>query len=232
MDVSIHQPHYLPWIPYFRKIEQSDLFIFLDSVDFQKNGLQNRNQIRTEQGRQWLTVPIRQHFGQKINEVAIDTSTHWRGKHWEKLRHSYCKAASFNTYKNEFSKLLTQEWSELSRLNVYSTELMLNLLEIETPTLKSSQLKSTGRSSDLILNLCKEVGASRYISGSGGKQYLEPTTFENAGIEIIFLDSIAPDTYPQPFPQVEFLNDLSAIDILFNCGADWRSYLPGGGGVY
>jgi len=232
MDVSIHQPQYLPWTPYFRKIEQCDLFIFLDSVDFTKNGLQNRNQIRTEQGRQWLTVPVRQRLGQKINEVAIDTSTQWGRKHWERLQHSYSNAASFSTYKNQFSNLLTQEWFDLSRLNVYSIELMLNLLEIDTPTLKSSQLKSTGRSSDLIVNLCKEVGASRYISGSGGKQYLELAKFEKEGIEVIFLDPIAPETYPQPFPQVEFYNDLSAIDILFNCGANWRSYLPEGGKLH
>jgi hypothetical protein len=109
---------------------------------------------------------------------------------------------------------------------------MLNLLEIVTPTLKSSQLKSTGRSSDLILNLCKEVGASRYISGSGGRQYLDLATFEAEGIEVIFRDAVVPDTYPQPFPQVEFFSDISAIDILFNCGADWRSYLPSGGIVH
>ena len=68
MKVAVHQPQYLPWLPYFLKIENADLFIFLDTVAFQKNGIQNRNKIKTAQGGQWLTVPVRQNLGQKIEE--------------------------------------------------------------------------------------------------------------------------------------------------------------------
>ena len=72
MNIGIHQPQYLPWLPYFLKIDQSDVFVILDTVDFQKNGLQNRNQIKTNQGAQWLTVPVRQQLGQKIIDVRVD----------------------------------------------------------------------------------------------------------------------------------------------------------------
>ena len=63
MKVGIHQPHYLPWLPYFIKIAKCDIFIVLDNVDFQKNGLQNRNQIKTDKGYQWLTVPVEHKLG-------------------------------------------------------------------------------------------------------------------------------------------------------------------------
>ena len=226
MDISLHQPQYLPWISYFIKIEQSDLFIFLDSVDFQKNGLQNRNQIKTQQGREWLTVPVQQRLGQKINEVQIVSDSNWRRKHWEKIQHSYRKTKSFKTYENEISAIFSQEWLELSKLNIYCIELMLELLEIDTPILKSSQMKASGQSSDLVLNLCKEVGASRYISGIGGKDYLKERDFEHAGIEVVYQAPFLPEVYPQAFPEVEFFSDLSVIDILFNCGATWRDHLP------
>ena len=226
MDISIHQPQYLPWLPYFTKIEQSDQFILLDSVHFQKNGLQNRNQIKTQQGREWLTVPVQQRLGQKINEVEIANGSQWRRKHWEKIQHSYRKARAFKAFEKEISTIFSHEWLELSKLNIYCTELMLELLQIETPILKSSQMKATGQSSDLVLNLCKEAGASRYLSGIGGQNYLKEGDFEDAGIEIIYQAPVLPEVYPQPFPQVEFFGDLSVIDILFNCGANWRDHMP------
>ena len=226
MDISIHQPQYLPWISYFTKIEHSDLFIFLDSVDFQKNGLQNRSQIKTQQGREWLTVPVQQRLGQKINEVEIASGSQWRRKHWEKIQHSYRKANSFKTFEKEISTIFSREWLELSELNIYCIDLILELLEINTPIIKSSQMKASGHSSDLVLNLCKEAGASRYISGIGGKNYLKVGDFEDAGIEIIYHAPDLPEPYPQTFPQVDFFSDLSVIDILFNCGATWRDHIP------
>ena len=38
MIVSIHQPAYLPWIGYFNKIINSDIFVYLDTVQFQRIG--------------------------------------------------------------------------------------------------------------------------------------------------------------------------------------------------
>ena len=229
MIISIHQPQYIPWISYFRKIEKSDLFIFLDTVDFQKNGLQNRNQIKTEQGRKWLTVPVQQHLGQKIRDVKIDTTNQWRRKHWESIHHSYGRTVEFAGYEKEFSEMFSKEWIDLTKLNVHSVELMLKLLEIKTPILRSSEMQAVGQSSELIINLCKEVGASSYLSGFGGKSYLDMAKFTAAGIEVIFQSPTFPNRYQQAFPHVEFLNDLSAIDILFNCGDQWRNYLPKGG---
>jgi hypothetical protein len=226
MDVSIHQPQYLPWIPYFTKIEQSDLFIILDSVDFQKNGLQNRSQIKTLQGPQWLTVPVQQRLGQKISEVGLVSGNYWARKHLEKIHHSYRKAHAFKTYEKEISAIYAHDWLELSELNTYCIKLMLGLLEIDTPTIRSSQMKAVGHSSDLILNLCKEAGATRYISGIGGKNYLKEVDFGNAGIEIIYKSPILPEIYPQPVQPLDFIGDLSAIDILFNCGPSWRDYFP------
>lgn len=228
MNVSIHQPHYLPWLPYFLKIDESDLFILLDSVSFQKNGLQNRNQIKTAQGASWLTVPVRQRLGQAILDVEIDNRTDWRRKHWQTIRQCYSKALAFKEYGEQLQAVYAREWNGLSELNSELTGLMLGWMGIRTPIRKSSDMKATGVASDLILNLCVEAGATAYVSGSGGKSYLEPEAFEKAGIEIIYRAPMLPEPYPQLFPQAGFINDLSALDVVLNCGAAWRTYLPAG----
>lgn len=231
MKVSIHQPQYMPWLPYFTKIKESDLFILLDSVEFQKNGLQNRNQIKTPQGAHWLTVPVRHNSKQKILDVKINEVTDWRRKHWYTLRQYYGKAAAFTNYEIELQALFETEWSSLSELNAEVLSMVMRWMEIRTPTIKSSQLKATGSASELVLNLCLEVGASYYLSGLGGKEYLDEEAFSRSGVEIIYRPSVLPVTYPQQFPNVGFKNHLSTIDLLFNCGNEWRNYLPDDWGI-
>jgi hypothetical protein len=229
MNVGIHQPQYLPWLPYFLKIEQSDVFIILDTVDFQKNGLQNRNQIKTVQGAHWLTVPVRQQLGQKIIDVRIDNSTAWRRKHWQTIQHNYGKIQPFKSYQSELESIYLREWVGLCDLNIEMMMMMMRWLKIKTPILRSSQMNANGTASDLVLNLCLEVGASHYLSGTGGENYLNPEAFQNAGVEIVYKASVLPEAYPQLSPQAGFINYLSALDIMLNCGDAWRSYLPAEG---
>ena len=225
MNISIHQPQYLPWLPLLLKIEQSDLFIFLDNVDFQKNGLQNRNQIKSSQGLIWLTVPIYQKLGQKIIDVKIVSDKIWRKKHWQTIQVCYRKAPYFKFYKEALEAIYVNEWSSLCNLNIEIMKMLMKLMDIKTPTIRSSQMKATGQASDLIHNLCLEVGATQYISGIGGKEYLNPSTFYNSGIDLVYKSYSLPKEYPQLFNQSGFFNSLSVIDIIFNCGQDWRNYI-------
>lgn len=226
MNVAIHQPQYLPWLPYLMKIEESDVFILLDTVDFQKNGLQNRNQIKTAQGPHWLTVPVRQQLGQKIRDVKIDNRLDWRRKHWQTIQQCYRKALFFNAYEKDLEALYAREWTGLNEINMELTSLMLRWLNIRTPIMRSSQMKATGAASELVLSLCLEAGATCYLSGMGGKNYLERQSFADAGVEIVYRPSVLPEAYPQLFPQAGFINHLSALDIVLNCGEAWRNYLP------
>ena len=225
MNISIHQPQYLPWLPLLLKIEQSDLFIFLDNVDFQKNGLQNRNQIKSSQGLIWLTVPIYQKLGQKIIDVKIVSDKIWRKKHWQTIQVCYRKAPYFKFYKEALEAIYVNEWSSLCNLNIEIMKMLMEFMDIKTPTIRSSQMKARGQASDLIHNLCLEVGATQYISGIGGKEYLNPSTFYNSGIDLVYKSYSLPKEYPQLFNQSGFFNSLSVIDIIFNCGQDWRNYI-------
>jgi len=226
MKVSIHQPQYLPWLPYFLKIENSDLFIFLDTVAFQKNGIQNRNKIKTSQGAQWLTVPVCQKLGQKIVDTPINNQSNWRHKHWQAIKQCYGKSSGFIKYQYELEDLYLNKWNLLGELNIELTKLMLKWMNINTPVIRSSELKSKGSASELVLNLCLEVEADVYISGTGGMNYIDETQFLNAGLNIEYNQVLLPSVYPQKNPKQGFINDLSALDILLNCGDNWRSYPP------
>jgi hypothetical protein len=227
MIVTIHQPQYLPWLPYFLKVERSDVFILLDSVDYQKNGLQNRNKIKTAQGAQWLTVPVRHHLGDKICDIRIDDKVDWRRKHWQTLQQNYRKAAAYRRYEAELEGVFGQTWSSLNELNAHLCQLMLVWLGIERPIHRSSQMRARGTASELVLNLCLEAGGTRYVSGVGGRDYLDEAAFLAAGVEIIYLPPVLPVQYPQGYPQAGFIDSLSALDIILNCGEEWRKYVPG-----
>lgn len=226
MKVSIHQPQYWPWLPYFLKIAECDVFILLDSVDFQKNGLQNRNLIKTAQGAQWLTVPVRQRLGQTLIEVEIDNNTDWRKKHWLTITQNYGKAKAFRRYAGEIESVYLQDWKKLTELNIVLLQVMLRWLGIERTIMRSSEMQAAGKSSALILNLCLEVGAKRYISGDGGQNYLDEGAFNAAGVEILFRTPALPLPFPQQHPSIRFIDDLSALDIFLNCGDEWRNFLP------
>jgi hypothetical protein len=226
MKVAIHQPQYLPWLPYFLKIAHSDLFVFLDSVAFQKNGLQNRNRIKTAQGPRWLTVPVRQRLGQRIDETMIDNMVDWRRKHWETLRQSYARAASFRLIADELAALYGRSWERLGELDVEMCLAMMRWMGIGTPCVRSSSLQAQGSASELVLSICTEVGATRYLCGPGGLHYLDRAAFESAGVAIQLEEHRLPGEYPQQFPNAGFANDLSALDLVMNAGETWRDYLP------
>ena len=218
MIVSIHQPQYLPWDNFFRKIKKSDYFIYLDNVEFQKNGLQNRNQIKTASGSTWLTVPVKHNLGQKICDVEIDNSKNWRRKHWKTICENYSKSSYFNEFFLVFENIFKSSWINLSELNIKLISEILSILNIKTKMLKASSLNVDGNSSELIINLCKRVDCKTYLSGEGGKNYLELDKFEMAGIKVIFERNTEQKPYKQNHPNLGFVQNLSVIDNIFNNG--------------
>jgi len=228
MRVSIHQPQYLPWYPYFQKIIASDLFIYLDTVDFQKNGLQNRNKILTNSGPAWLTVPVKQKLKQKIIDTKISKVSNWKEKHMKTLSFNYGKLENFKNYHSFLWNVYAEASDSLAELNIALTNQILNLMNITTPTIMSSQLDSFGVSTELIVNLCRQVGATTYVSGNGGKNYLDQSLFSSSGIHLEFLSPLLPNPYPTVYTDVGCHCDLSIVDFLFNCGDTWHTYIPSG----
>lgn len=224
--VSIHQPQYLPWVPYFDKILRADLFVLLDNVQFQKNGLQNRNQIKTPHGITWLTVPVKHHFGQLICQTEIADPSNL-GKHLKTLEFAYRKSRFFDEIRALVTPVLEDHSNRLVDLNNTLIHNFLDYLGFTGEVVKASALDVTGEGSDLILNICRKLNATEYLSGAGGKNYMKIEEFERAGIRVVF-QKYQNGVYPQLFAEQGFIPDLSVIDMLFNVGKESRSLIEKG----
>ena len=117
MIVSVHQPHYLPWLGYFDKIDSADTFVLLDNVQYEIRGWQNRNNIKTAHGKQLLTVPANHEYDSLIEEVIIDNTRRWAKKHMNAIRMNYSKARFFSQYAGSMEDLYSKDWKSLSDLN-------------------------------------------------------------------------------------------------------------------
>ena len=217
MIVSVHQPHYLPWLGYFDKILKSDCFVILDTVQFKKNEFQNRNKVKTSQGWQWLTVPVSYRFRMRIDEVPINNRTNWRHKHVQTLLANYRKAPFFDDAMSVVQDIYDREWDRLAELNTFCVVEMSRALGIKTPIRFARDFDLPEEPTGRLVRLCQELGASSYLSGAGGKGYLDEEQFGEAGIEIVFQDYHHP-TYPQQHGDFELY--MSSLDLLMNCGSE------------
>jgi hypothetical protein len=215
--VSIHQPQYLPWLGYFDKIDKVDVFCFLDNVQFKKNEWQNRNRVKTVQGWQWMTVPVKHRFGQLIKEVEINNTVNWRRKHLQTLATNYRRAPFFKEYFGLFEEAYSREWELLSELNIYFIEILCALLKLGAKWVLASTLDLRDEPTDRLIDICKVTGANTYFSGRDGVQYMDLDRFDENEIKVVVQDFKHPD-----YPQLAgvFQPYMSIVDLLFNCGLD------------
>ncbi len=226
--VSIMQPAYLPWLGYFDRIVKSDLHVVLDHVEMDKSSqtkFSNRNRVRTPSGWTWLTVPVKtkgESACLPIKNLAIAHHSDWRRKHWNSIRGNYARAACFEQHAEFFEGLYQKNWELLGPLLTESTDYLLRAFEIAPRLIRSSDLDPQEFKSDLILELCRKVNASVYISGPFGRDYLDRAAFAQASIALRFHDYPHPQ-YEQAFDGFEPY--MSAIDLLFNHGGNSRGML-------
>jgi hypothetical protein len=224
MVVAIHQPNFLPWLGYFYKMARADRFVFLDSVPFTKGGYTNRVKIKTATGPQWLTVPVVTHgkLGQPILEVVCSDTIEWRKKIPLTLRTNYQGCPFFQPHADRLVTILEGSGERLAEINIGLLGYLAQELGIATPVVRSSEMAARGTATDLLIAICKELGADRYLSGSGGADYQEEAAFAAAGLRLEYANYPHP-TYVQAFG--EFAAGLSIVDLLFNCGPESRRIL-------
>ena len=214
--VAIHQPQYLPWMPWFAKAAASDVFVYLYNVQYQKNGLQNRNQIKSSSGPLWLTVPVRASLDTEIRLTRIDGS-HLQAKHQKSLLQNYAKAPFAHLLEKEIFPILAREWTNLADLDIAITEWIFSYLGVQTRRIRASAMQAVGNKQELVINLCKELGANQYLSGQGAIAYQREQEFNAQGIELCYFHSELPQ-YPQQYPTLGFISGLSIVDMLLNVG--------------
>ena len=230
MRLCILQPAYLPWLGYFDRIARSDLHIVLDHVEADLNSktkFANRNKVRTKDGWTWLTVPLRTK-GRRgslfLEQIELDEASGWREKHWRTLKGCYGKAPFFGDHAPFLGDVYGRPWDRLVPLTRALTDYFLRTLGMKTEVRFSSEMGVPGAKSELILNLCRSVGATTYLSGIFGRDYLDLESFRAAGIEVVFHEYQHPQ-YPQVHPGFEPY--MSVVDLLFSAGPDSLAVLTG-----
>jgi hypothetical protein len=222
------QPGYLPWLGFFDQLRRADVFVFYDDVQYDKHGWRNRNRIKTQQGIQWLTVPVR-HSGlgfPRIADVAIDDRTPWARKHVTSIRQAYARAPFASRYLPELAEVLERPWERLVDLDIAVVGVIGRWLGLSRRVERSSQLGIGGGKSERLVRLCQHFGARTYLSGAVARDYLDVPSFERAGLSVEWQDFQHP-VYPQLHG--EFVPYLSAIDLVLNCGDEAASVLERAG---
>lgn len=215
--ISAHQPCYLPWLGYFNKIYNSDVFVILDDVQFEKGSYTNRVQIKGQNGAQWLTIPIKQKMGQRIRYVEI-AEPGWYNKHRKIINQEYKKPANW-----------TSPCTLLSTACKWSIEWVLDKLDmrLDNVHIQSHWVDIETHRQELIIDLCKSWQCDTFLFGAKGHDYVNVDYFKDNGITPIFQDfKCIP--YPQQWGG-DFIPGLSVIDALFNVGPERTLELIKGG---
>ena len=216
MIVAIHQPEYLPWLGFFKKMMNVELFVFLDDVQFCKKGWQNRNRIRINDGTTLLSIPVHTHSYPKINEVTIDNEKNWSIRHKKSILYNYARAPYFDEIKDFVEYIFEKKFQYLVDLNTEIIKFIMNELEIKSKIVFSSELEISKKGSDRVIDICKAVGADHYITGTfWAESNLRVEEFKKSNIDVEF------QKFQHPiYKQIhgEFIPEMSIIDLLFNKG--------------
>lgn len=219
MIVSIHQPHFFPWLGYFNKVLNSDVFVWLDSVQYRKNYFQNRTRIKCSDSRlQWLTVPVHAPLGTPISRVLI-ADPRWRIKFEKTIKQCYGKAPYFAAAWPKLMSAISCAPTNLEALNSLTFTAVMQLLGGKQPRLvRDEELAIISRDpTGRLVEICQRLEATHYIAGKGGRNYLRIEEFREKNIEVIWQHfDVTRVTYPQRSDS--FVAGLSVLDCLFNVG--------------
>lgn len=230
--IAILQSNYIPWKGYFHIIQSVDHFVFLDTAQFTVRDWRNRNQIKTPEGKLWLTVPTNGSQNMKINEVKIDNSTSWAEDHFHTLERNYCRTPFFAEFKEFLQKVyLENSWEYLSDLNQYLIVEISRFLGIDTEFHLSTEFILLPGKNEKIISIVHQLAGTEYLSGPSAKSYIDHDLFAINDIKVSFMDYSQYTVYKQPWG--DFVHDVSILDLLFYGGKEkaanliWKN-LPNG----
>ena len=223
--IAILQSNYIPWKGYFDMISEVDEFIIFDDMQYTRRDWRNRNQIKTPQGVQWLTVPVlvKGKYDQKIRDTQIDGSD-WASIHWKTLVQNYARSPHFAEVANWVEPLyLMASPKFLSELNRRFIEAVCNYLSISTKIGDSRDYNLVGGKTERLADLCAQAGGTEYISGPAARGYIDESIFAESSIKLTWFDYSGYPNYPQLWG--DFTHGVTVLDLLFNCGKDSSRYM-------
>lgn len=222
--VAIAQSNYIPWRGYFDLIDSVDELILYDDMQYNRRAWRNRNLIKSPAGLIWLTIPVqvKGKYFQKIKDtVVVDCS--WARDHWQSILHNYSKAKYFSDYRELFEELYSHPDTFLSQINYHFIVAICRVLGIKTTISSSMDYHLAGDKTEMLVNLCKQAGASNYITGPAAKAFINEDLFQQENISVAYMDYSGYREYRQLYPP--FQSHISIIDLIFNEGPDAARYM-------
>ena len=223
--IAIVQSSYIPWRGYFDLVHSVDEFILFDDVQYTRRDWRNRNRIKAPNGLIWLTVPIeiKGNYLQHIKDAVV-SDEQWNIRHWKTIVHCYSRARYFADYREVFEELyLNSHERYLSLINFKFLTRISALLGVKTRFTWSSDYELREGKTERLVHLCKQAGASEYLSGPTARAYLNEDIFEREGISVCYADYSGYRKYRQLYPP--FHSAVSIIDLIFNEGPFARSFM-------
>ncbi len=227
MIVSTHQPIFLPWPGFFHKAAHTDVLVLLDDVQFPRGRTWlTHNRMKNETGEMWLTVPVlRRGRGlQSIRSVEIDNGRGWRKKHLGSIQQNYVRAPYFTDYFPAIEAVYRKNHSHLAEFAIDLIMFHLHAFPLQTRVLRQSELGIGGKGTDLLVRICTHVGAGRFLALSSAEKHIDKSVMKQNGIEIV-RSNFRPPVYPQLWG--DFIYNLSALDLLLNCGPKGKEIVTG-----
>lgn len=222
---AIVQSNYIPWKGYFDLINMVDEFILFDDVQYTRRDWRNRNKIKTPNGLTWLTIPVENKgkYLQKIKDTVI-SDANWNRRHWQTIVQNYSKAKSFQASREFFEELyLGSNGRYLSQINYRFLKAICGILGIKAKLSWSTDYDLVEGKTERLVSVCKQAGATEYISGPSAKGYLDEELFKVEGIALQYIDYSGYREYDQLFPSFE--HRVSVIDLIFNMGTEAPKYM-------
>jgi len=223
--VAIVQSNYIPWKGYFDLINLVDEFILYDDVQYTKRDWRNRNRIKTANGPMWLTIPVevKGRYDQKIKETVI-SDPEWDRRHWKSIVYGYSRARYLQEYRDIFEDLyLGCNERFLSQINYRFLTGICGILGIDTKVSWSMDYRLIEGKTERLVDLCKQAGATTYLSGPAAKAYIDEELFRTEGMTLRYMDYSGYPEYNQLFPPFE--HHVSIIDLIFNEGPNAPKYM-------
>ena len=221
--LAMSQSNYIPWKGYFDMISRADEFVICDDVQYTKQDWRNRNILKTQNGLQWLTIPVKGSTHSKISEIEISDKK-WNLKHWKTIRQAYCNSKYFGIYSPVIESVYQQAvQTKLSDINLHLIRAIKKILKISTPVKPYSDYPASEERNERIIRVCMAAGADVYLSGPAARDYINKNLFAKNGIEVEWMDY---DRYPE-YPQLfgDFEHKVSILDLIFNTGGNARKYM-------
>ena len=216
--IAVVQSNYIPWKGYFDLINLVDEFILFDDMQYTIRDWRNRNRIKTGRGLMWLTIPVevRGRRLQKIHETII-SDPEWNRRHWKSIFHNYSGATYFHAYKEMFEDLYMGSHERfLSQVNYRLLKVICDVLGIKTKLSWSMEYDLIEEKTERLIHLCKQAGATEYLSGPTAKGYIDEEQFKQEGITLRYMDYSGYREYNQLFPPFE--HRVTIIDLILNEG--------------